>query len=223
MSCSRRFLQAETAARQIEQARLPHVRRSTHCAHPTSTSTIGGIADFPRLTSHVCRRSAVHPDPFAPRATAISSDSGPEAKAGGAWSRRGTLARIRVSLNPSVPRRSGADAGHPRARRGSCIDAGHRWVFALRRRGPTVSAAPSMAGSGCPFVMRAEEAVVVAATNCATTGPNRRTPSTPRPDLLITARSRPLSACSRYGLARPPQLGAGSQLAKFKSLRRKES
>lgn len=154
------FLQAETAARQIEQLGY----RTSDVRHIVLThfdfDHIGGIADFPEAHLHVTAaeaRGAIHAP--APRATAISTRTvGPRPEAGGARSRRGTLARIRIGQTLDsigtgvvlVPM-----PGHTRGHAAVAVDAGHRWVLhcgdAFYHRG-------TLDGRfRVPFVMRAEE------------------------------------------------------------------
>lgn len=154
------FLQAETAARQIEQLGY----RTSDVRHIVLThfdfDHIGGIADFPRLTS-----TSPPPKPAVPSTPLRSASDcdidatvGPRPEAGGARSRRGTLARIRIGQTPRFHRhrcRSGADAGHTRGHAAVAVDAGHRWVLhcgdAFYHRG-------TLDGRfRVPFVMRAEE------------------------------------------------------------------
>lgn len=99
------FLQAETAARQIEQLGY----RTSDVRHIVLThfdfDHIGGIADFPEAHLHVTAaeaRGAIHAP--CPRATAISTRTvGPRPEAGGARSRRGNPGADSHRPNPSIP------------------------------------------------------------------------------------------------------------------------
>lgn len=154
------FLQAETAARQIEQLGY----RTSDVRHIVLThfdfDHIGGIADFPEAHLHVTAaeaRGAIHAP--CPRATAISTRTvGPRPEAGGARSRREPW-RGFASAKPLDSIGTGVVLvpmpGHTRGHAAVAVDAGHRWVLhcgdAFYHRG-------TLDGRfRVPFVMRAEE------------------------------------------------------------------